>query len=213
MGGAEFIQKQVKEKLAQNFKCLKFKIGKNWDEELRILQNLRRKFSAEILEIRVDANGAFSPEKAEKILAQLADLQIHSIEQPIKQGNLDAMSRLCRETPTPIALDEELIGVNKSEEKKKLLEKIRPQFIILKPALAGGFSGSDEWISIAENLEIRWWITSALESNIGLNALAQYAFTKNCNIPQGLGTGALYENNFPASLELMGDLLFFKPQN
>ncbi|MGZ5210272.1 MAG: enolase C-terminal domain-like protein, partial [Kaistella sp.] len=141
---------------------------------------------------------------------ELYDLEIHSIEQPIRSGNREEMQKLCATTPTPIALDEELISVVDFSEKKQLLETIKPQYIILKPSLVGGISGSDEWISLAENLGIGWWITSALESNIGLNAIAQYTFTKNPKIPQGLGTGGLFTNNLETRLELSGDLLSIK---
>ena len=152
----------------------------------------------------------FSKEEAVMVLQQLAELEIHSIEQPIKAGHLNDMAELCAATPTPIALDEELIGITDLEEKKKLLEIIKPQYIILKPALVGGFAGSDEWISLAEAQHIGWWITSALESNIGLNAIAQYTFTKQNPMPQGLGTGALFVNNFESSLDLRNELLWFK---
>lgn len=209
MGTADFMQKQIEEKLAQNFTCIKLKIGVDWDSEREILKQIREKFPKEKLELRVDANGGFSFEEAKKVLAELAELGIHSIEQPIKAGNSEEMAILCRETPTPIALDEELIGVVDFNQKKKLLEEIRPQYIILKPSLIGGFSGADEWISLAKNLRIEWWITSALESNIGLNAIAQYTFTKKNPLPQGLGTGALFTNNFESSLKLENDLLTF----
>ena len=142
-------------------------------------------------------------------MQELADLKIHSIEQPIKAGNFEKMAKLCAHAPTPIALDEELIGVTEFNDKKKLLEAIKPQYIILKPSLVGGFSGSDEWISIAEDLGIDWWITSALESNIGLNAIAQYTFTKDTKKPQGLGTGGLFNNNFESALKLNKDQLSF----
>ena len=210
MGAVGYMEEQIQEKLEKGFHCIKLKIGVDWESEHIILQKLREKFSKNQLELRVDANGGFSKEEAVIVLQQLADLHIHSIEQPIKAGNWDDMAELCAKTPTPIALDEELIGVIDPEEKKKLLEKIQPQYIILKPALAGGFSGSDEWISLAENLNIGWWITSALESNIGLNAIAQYTFTKKNPMPQGLGTGALFVNNFESDLELRNELLWFK---
>lgn len=210
MGNSAFMQTQIEEKLEKGFDCIKLKIGVDWNSEKEILKKLRQKFPKEQLELRVDANGGFSFEEAKTVLQELSDLEIHSIEQPIKAGNIFEMSKLCAETPTPIALDEELIGVLNFEDKKQLLEKIKPQFIILKPALVGGFSGCDEWISLAEKLGIGWWITSALESNIGLNAIAQYTFTKNNKMPQGLGTGALFSNNFPSVLELKGDQLSFK---
>jgi o-succinylbenzoate synthase len=210
MGDIHYMEEQIREKLQLGFHCIKLKIGVDWKSEHRILQELRSKFSKDELELRVDANGGFSWEEAEIVLQQLADLHIHSIEQPIKAGNWDVMASLCAGTPTPIALDEELIGITDPLEKKKLLESIKPQYIILKPALAGGFSGSDEWISLAEEQNIGWWITSALESNIGLNAIAQYTYTKKNPMPQGLGTGSLFVNNFESNLELRNELLWFK---
>ena len=210
MGSIDYMEEQIRDKLDQGFHCIKLKIGVDWKSEQEILSKLRQKFSREILELRVDANGGFSKDEAKTVLQQLADLQIHSIEQPIKAGNAADMADLCTETPTPVALDEELIGITDFHEKKKLLEMIKPQYIILKPALVGGFAGSDEWISLAEEQNIGWWITSALESNIGLNAIAQYTFTKENPMPQGLGTGSLFVNNFESRLDLQGDLLKFK---
>ncbi|WP_347217110.1 o-succinylbenzoate synthase [Chryseobacterium sp.] len=210
MGDVGYMEEQIQDKLEKGFHCIKLKIGVDWKSEHIILQELRKKFSKDQLELRVDANGGFSKEEAVTVLQQLADLYIHSIEQPIKAGNWNDMAELCAHTPTPIALDEELIGITDSEEKKKLLETIKPQYIILKPALIGGFSGSDEWISLAEEQNIGWWITSALESNIGLNAIAQYTFTKKSPMPQGLGTGALFVNNFESNLDLRNELLWFK---
>lgn len=210
MGSVEFMQEQIQDKLSNGFSCIKLKIGTDWNSEREILQEIRKKFPADKIELRVDANCGFSFEEAPKVLQELADLQIHSIEQPIKAGNRSQMFELCKSTPIPIALDEELIGVNNFEDKKRLLEEIKPQYIILKPALVGGFKGSDEWIELAEHLEIGWWITSALESNIGLNAIAQYTFTKNSKMPQGLGTGSLFTNNFESALNLKGENLFFK---
>ncbi|RLJ33451.1 LOW QUALITY PROTEIN: o-succinylbenzoate synthase [Chryseobacterium sp. 7] len=210
MGDAGYMEEQIQEKLEKGFHCIKLKIGVDWKSEYVILQKLREKFSKDQLELRVDANGGFGKDEAAIVLQQLADLNIHSIEQPIKAGNWSDMAELCAQTPTPIALDEELIGIINPEKKKQLLETINPQYIILKPALVGGFSGSDEWISMAENQNIDWWITSALESNIGLNAIAQYTFTKKNPMPQGLGTGALFVNNFESDLELRNELLWFK---
>lgn len=212
MGNVDFMQTQIEEKLELGFDCIKLKIGVDWNSEKEILRKLREKFPKEQLELRVDANGGFTFEEAKIVLKELYELGIHSIEQPIKAGNLEEMKLLCATTPTPIALDEELIGVVDFEEKRKLLEKIKPQYIILKPALIGGFSGTDEWISLAENLGIGWWITSALESNIGLNAIAQYTFSKGNKMPQGLGTGGLFTNNFESNLQLEGDLLSMKIQ-
>lgn len=210
MGSIDYMEEQIRDKLNQGFHCIKLKIGVDWKSEHEILKTLRRTFSQEMLELRVDANGGFTGEEAETVLQQLADLKIHSIEQPVKAGNIDDMAALCKGTPTPIALDEELIGITDFHEKKKLLELIKPQYIILKPALVGGFAGSDEWIALAEEQNIGWWITSALESNIGLNAIAQYTFTKKSPMPQGLGTGALFVNNFETPLDLQGESLWFK---
>lgn len=209
MGDAAFMKTQIREKLNQKFSCLKLKIGVNWDEEHQILRDLRREFPSNHLEIRVDANGAFDFEKAKVVLNELAELEIHSIEQPIKAAQTQEMAELCKMTPTPIALDEELIGVVQFEDKKKLLETIQPQFIILKPSLVGGWKGSQEWIDLADSLQTGWWITSALESNIGLNAIAQWTFTLGNPIPQGLGTGGLFENNFYSRLQVREGKLFF----
>lgn len=210
MGSMDYMEEQIRDKLNQGFHCIKLKIGIDWKSEHDILKTLRQKFSQEMLELRVDANGGFTKDEAKAVLQQLADLEIHSIEQPIKAGNWADMAELCIGTPTPVALDEELIGITDFHEKKKLLETINPQYIILKPALIGGFAGSDEWISLAEEQNIGWWITSALESNIGLNAIAQYTFTKKSPMPQGLGTGALFVNNFETHLDLQGESLWFK---
>jgi o-succinylbenzoate synthase len=210
MGDIHYMEEQIQDKLEKGFHCIKLKIGVNWKSEYEILQKLRQKFSKEMLELRVDANGGFSKDEAIIVLQRLAELQIHSIEQPIKAGNWQDMAELCADTPTPIALDEELIGIVDLNEKIKLLETVKPQYIILKPSLIGGFSGSDEWISLAEERNIDWWITSALESNIGLNAIAQYTFTKKNPMPQGLGTGSLFVNNFKSDLDLRGELLYFK---
>ncbi|TDX86326.1 o-succinylbenzoate synthase [Epilithonimonas xixisoli] len=210
MGDTDYMQSQIEEKLESSFTCIKLKIGTDWDSEREILKSLRKKFPKDKIELRVDANGAFSPEQAKVVLEELAKLDIHSIEQPIQAGNWEAMAELCKNTPTPIALDEELIGILNVESKKDLLRKVEPQYIILKPSLIGGFSGSDEWISLAEKQNIGWWITSALESNIGLNAIAQYTYLKKNPMPQGLGTGSLFTNNFPSPLILKGENLWFE---
>lgn len=210
MGNAAFMQSQIEEKLKDHFTCIKLKIGVDWQSEKEVIKSIRNKFPKEQIELRVDANGAFSPEQAKLVLEELAELEIHSIEQPIQAGNWKAMAQLCKNTPTPIALDEELIGVLNIESKKELLKAIKPQYIILKPSLIGGFSGSDEWIDLAEKNNIDWWITSALESNIGLNAIAQYTYNKKNPMPQGLGTGGLFTNNFPSPLILKGENLWFK---
>ena len=209
MGTSDYMKEQLEEKLSKGFSCIKLKIGVDWNAEKQILKSLREQFPKDKIELRVDANGAFSPEQAKVVLQELAELHIHSIEQPIQAGNWKAMAELCHSTPTPIALDEELIGVLNYESKKTLIKEIKPQYIILKPALVGGFSGSDEWIQLAEQNNIGWWITSALESNIGLNAIAQYTYTKNNPMPQGLGTGGLFTNNFETNLHLEGERLWF----
>ena len=201
MGDEAFMQQQIEDKIQEKFTCIKMKIGAiNFDKEYAILKNLRAKFSKKVLEIRVDANGAFSPEEALSKLERLALLDLHSIEQPIKANQVSEMSNLCATTPLAIALDEELIGVKTKEARIALLKSIQPQYIILKPALVGGFQACREWISIAEKLNIGWWITSALESNIGLDAIAQYTAFKNTDMYQGLGTGKLFTNNTPSNL-------------
>lgn len=205
MGSIDFMQTQIKEKLKQGFRCLKLKIGVDWENEQKILKTLRKQFPKTELELRVDANGAFNDKNIWQVLEDLHLLEIHSIEQPIKVKNWDKMSEICKKTPIPIALDEELIGINHTLKRIELLDVIQPQYIILKPSLLGGFSICDEWISFAEKRNIGWWITSALESNIGLNAIAQYTYSKKTNIPQGLGTGGLFTNNIPSDLKLIKD--------
>lgn len=210
MGDKDFMKSQIKDKLKSGFSCIKMKIGAiNFDEELRLLKSIRKEFSSKEIELRVDANGAFSPNDAIEKLKRLSDLDLHSIEQPIKQGQIEEMAELCIRTPLPIALDEELIGVFSINDKKKVIETINPQYIILKPSLVGGFAGSKEWIKLAENKEIGWWITSALESNVGLNAIAQFTFTLQSKMPQGLGTGSLFTNNFKGPLEVKNGALHY----
>ncbi len=210
MGDKAFMQQQIKDKLAQGFTTIKMKIGAiDFETELALLQAIRKEFTAKDIVLRVDANGAFTPKEALEKLYKLAALKLHSIEQPIRQGQWQEMALLCEQSPLPIALDEELIGVFSSEHKVKCIETIRPQFIILKPSLVGGFTGSKEWISIAEKYQAGNWITSALESNVGLNAIAQWTYTLNNPLPQGLGTGSLFTNNFTSPLEVTnGSLLY-----
>lgn len=211
MGDEGFMKSQIEEKIAQGFKCVKLKIGAiDFEKELGLLRFIRQNFEEEVIEIRVDANGAFSENEALIKINQLSGFKIHSIEQPIQKNHTDMMSVLCKETPIPIALDEELIGVITLEEKRKLLEKIQPQYIILKPSFIGGFRGTEEWISLAESLGIGWWITSALESNIGLNAIAQFTYTLKNTMPQGLGTGGLYTNNFDCPLTVLDGKLWYR---
>ena len=213
MGEEHFMKLQIEDKLAQGFSCIKLKIGAiDFDKELNLLQFIRQNFDAKTIEIRVDANGAFSTNEALEKLNKLAQFELHSIEQPIKANQIEAMKLLCKKTPFPIALDEELIGVFGFENKQELLEKIQPQYIILKPSLIGGFKGTLEWITIAENLNIGWWITSALESNIGLNAITQFTFTLQNSLPQGLGTGGLYTNNFDCPLEIENGKIHYNPK-
>lgn len=200
MGEKEFMLSQIKEKLSDGFDCIKMKIGAiDFQQELDLLSYIRDRFSKEQITLRVDANGAFSPDDALKKLRQLAQYDLHSIEQPIAAGNWEAMKELCEDTPLPIALDEELIGV---KNKAELLDNILPQHIILKPTLLGGILETKEWIELAEERNIGWWMTSALESNIGLNAIAQLADSLEATVPQGLGTGKLYENNLHSPLEI-----------
>jgi o-succinylbenzoate synthase len=212
MGNKEFMLRQVEEKLDSGFTCLKLKIGAiDFDSEIDILRSIRKRFPAEQLEIRVDANGAFVAENALFILEELAKFQLHSIEQPIKAGQIDEMRRLCYNTPLPIALDEELIGISNRFEKEKLLDDIRPQYIILKPTLTGGIKASEEWILLAEEREIGWWVTSALESNIGLNVIAQWTATLGTSNFQGLGTGALFTNNVESPLYVSKGFIHYNP--
>jgi o-succinylbenzoate synthase len=213
MGEKDFMKNQIKEKLSIGFSCIKMKIGAiDFDTEIELLKSIRKEFSPNEIELRVDANGAFNPKDALEKLKILSELEIHSIEQPIKQGQVNDMSELCAKTPLPIALDEELIGVFSSEEKKKLLKTIKPQYIILKPSLIGGFAGSKEWINLADQTNCGWWITSALESNIGLNAIAQFTDTLQSDLPQGLGTGGLFTNNFDSPLEVKNGTLQYNPK-
>jgi len=210
MGDKEFMKRQIKEKLAAGFSCIKMKIGAiDFETEIDLLKSIRKEFSATEIELRVDANGGFTPKNALEKLKRLSELEIHSIEQPIKQGQFEEMAMLCEKTPLPIALDEELIGVFSIERKRKIIQTIQPQFIILKPSLVGGFKGSEEWIELANSHNIAWWITSALESNVGLNAIAQWTFTLNNTMPQGLGTGGLYTNNFDSPLEIQKGSLHY----
>ena len=208
MGDIDFMKKQIDKKIEEGYNCIKLKIGAlNFESEIELIQQIRLKYSKELLEIRVDANGGFEFNSVMEKLKKLANLGIHSIEQPIPAGNWEQMSLLCETSPIPIALDEELIGVS---DKYGLLEKIKPQYIILKPSLLGGFSASEQWILAAEKLKINWWITSALESNIGLNAIAQFTYCTKNKLPQGLGTGAIYKKNIGKGNCLIGDKFFFK---
>ncbi len=208
MGSKEEMSQQIAEKIEQGFKCIKLKIGAiDFETELALLKSIRDQYSESDIEIRVDANGAFTAHDALKKLEHLAKFKLHSIEQPIKQGQVEVMAKLCKVTPLAIALDEELIIHQRKDEKEILLKEIQPQYIILKPSLVGGWKASEEWIASAEKLNINWWITSALESNIGLNAIAQWTAELKTKTPQGLGTGGLYTNNFDSKLKIKGQIL------
>lgn len=201
MGSDEFMQEQIEHKLAAGFRCIKIKVGAiDFAEECRLVENIRKHYNPEQIEIRLDANGAFNESNVRERLRILLQYTIHSIEQPVKPQQYLLMHQLCAERIIPIALDEELIGTDDSEMRMKLLEMIRPQYIILKPSLLGGFASCDEWIDIADTLGINWWATSALEGNIGLNAIAQWAAAKGTDMVQGLGTGGLYVNNVKSPL-------------
>ena len=212
MGDEQFMKSQIRSKIDAGFICLKIKIGAiDFDTELSLIKAIRKEYDVETIELRVDANGAFSPLEAMEKLKRLSDFNLHSIEQPIRQGQHDAMAKLCAHAPLPIALDEELIGIHDVTKRGLLLQTINPQYIILKPTLVGGFSGSQSWIDLAEKQSVDWWITSALESNIGLNAIAQWTYQLNVNRPQGLGTGALYTNNIEAPLKIDNGRLIYAP--
>lgn len=214
MGNYDEMLQRMEEKLEKGFRCVKLKIGAiDFEQELDLVKRIRERFSFHEVELRLDANGAFPYEEALYKLELLSQYAIHSIEQPIRQGQWSFMAELCRESPLPIALDEELIGVNDPEMKTHMLNIIKPRYIILKPSLHGGMAGCREWIDAARELGVGSWITSALESNIGLNAIAQYAsivYGPQITMPQGLGTGQLFTDNIPMPLEIRGDMLFLK---
>lgn len=217
MGHYDLMKQRIKEKISAGFRCLKLKIGAiSFDDEISLLEQIRNRFPRETIELRVDANGAFQAgDDAMRKLDRLAQLDLHSIEQPIRAGQWEEMARLCRNTPLPIALDEELIPTSfdtyTTTYKEELLDAIRPQYIVLKPSLHGALSGCDEWIRLAEQRGMQWWATSALESNVGLNAIAHWVAQYRPDIPQGLGTGQIYENNIEGyPLELRGDEMWCK---
>lgn len=212
MGDFDVMIERIDEKVKNGFHCIKLKIGAiDWKKEIEMIEYIRKKYSENSLQIRVDANGAFTMDNALPRLKRLADLGVHSIEQPIPAGVPELMAFLCQVSPLKIALDESLIGVYGSEAMAELLDVVCPAFIILKPSLCGGFSGAEEWISLAEQRGIGWWVTSALESNVGLNALAQWTATLHTTIPQGLGTGGLFTNNLECPLRLDSDHLLYDP--
>lgn len=212
MGNLDLMMHRLEEKIKSGFKCIKIKIGAiSWQSELQLISSIRSKYSENEITIRVDANGGFEFLDCLPKLQEMADLGVHSIEQPIKPGNVERMAEICKISPVPVALDEELIGKGTLEERIETLEKIKPQYIILKPALCGGFSGATEWIDEAKKRGIGWWITSALESNIGLNAIAQFTASVEAKGPQGLGTGGVFTDNFVTPIYLEEDRLKFDP--
>ena len=209
MGNKDYMINQINSKISDGYSCLKLKIGAiDFNEELSIIKSVRERFSSEVLEIRVDANGAFKSENAINKLELLSKLKIHSIEQPIATNQWKELKEICDKTPLPIALDEELISIN--DKKEEFINYIKPQYLVLKPTLLGGFEKTNKWINIAENNNIGWWITSALESNIGLNAIAQFCGNYELKLPQGLGTGQLFSNNIESPLEIEGQELYFR---
>lgn len=213
MGDKSTMAERIRQKLDAGFKCVKLKIGGiSFEDEVDLLRFIRSRFGSAELELRLDANGAFAPEDALKKLDILSRFDIHSIEQPIRAEQIAEMSRIVASSPIPVALDEELIGFNDDEFKKTLLSEIKPHYIILKPSLCGGFAEAEKWISLAVDSGIGWWATSALESNVGLTAIARWLHKLDPVMPQGLGTGGLYVNNLPSPLNLVGDMLVYDPE-
>lgn len=212
MGDSNLMRERIATKLAEGFGCVKIKIGGiNFDDEVGLLRFIRQE--APGIQLRLDANGAFTPANALDRLNRLAEFDIHSLEQPIKAGQWTEMCNICQSSPIPIALDEELIGITTKARKEMMLDEIRPQFIVLKPTLTGGIESSEEWIRLAGERGCSWWVTSALESNIGLNAIAQWTATLDSKMAQGLGTGQLYDNNIPSPLTLHGERLSYSPED
>ena len=209
MGDMDFMMDQINKKVSSGFKCLKLKVGGlDFDRECDILSYIRRRYFRDDITIRLDANGAFKTDDVLYKIGELEKFRIHSIEQPIRPG-LEEMEELCRKSPIPVAFDEEMIGINNPDGKAELLKRLRPRFIVLKPTLHGGLSGCEEWIAAANAQGIGWWITSALESSIGLKAICQFTANYNPTIPQGLGTGAIYENNIPSPLLVQEGNIFW----
>lgn len=213
MGTKDEMLHRIDDKIKAGFTTIKLKIGAiDTESELDLVRHIRKVFPPEVLTIRLDANGGFTPDNALQKLSEFARYGIHSIEQPIKQKQWDAMAKICKESPIDVALDEELIGINTPEAMGEMLDAVKPRYIILKPSLVGGFSGSQEWMRQAAIRDIGGWITSALESNVGLNAIAQWTAMMGAKLPQGLGTGQLFTNNFDSPLEQVDDVLRFNPQ-
>lgn len=213
MGNAQQMLRRIDEKLEKGFRCVKLKIGGiDFDEELKLLAYIRNRFPSSRLELRLDANGAFNPNDALVKLEKLAGYSIHSIEQPVKPGQWREMAEICRLSPIPVALDEELIGCNDDAFMERLLDEVKPAYLILKPSLCGGFYGAERWIHYAESKGVGWWATSALESNVGLNAIAQWISCRPTTMPQGLGTGGLYVNNVESPIVQERDVLRYNPE-
>ncbi|MGQ1784101.1 MULTISPECIES: o-succinylbenzoate synthase [unclassified Saccharicrinis] len=203
MGETGYMKEQLAQKLEEGFNCIKIKVGAlDFRKEIELIQEIRKTYDAAQIEIRVDANGAFATDEAMGKLTELSELGIHSIEQPIKAGQWQTMAELCAGTPLPIALDEELIGIYNVLQKEEMISVIKPQYIILKPSLLGGFKASEEWVSLAEKYHVNWWATSALEGNVGLNAIAQWTAVQHNSMPQGLGTGRVFSNNINSPLQV-----------
>ena len=214
MGTPDFMKQQIRSKLDAGFRCIKMKIGAiDFETEFSLLKEIRKEFSSKEITLRVDANGAYSYATALENLKRLSDLQIHSVEQPIEAGKWDEMALLCEKSPVPVALDEELIGVFNQKELAQIAQLIHPAYFILKPSLHGGLAGCEKWIELANQHSIGWWVTSALESNIGLNAIAQWTFEQNVTTEQGLGTGQLFTNNLDSPLQIEGDRLWYQPSH
>lgn len=213
MGDQNFMMRQIEEKVKAGFGVLKMKVGAlDFEEEKGVLERIRSDYGSKELEIRLDANGAWSPREARSKMEKLSAYGIHSIEQPIAAGQIEEMAALCKDSSVPVALDEELIGIVDREAREELMESIKPDYIILKPGLLGGFSVAAEWIGLADKNKAGWWATSALESNIGLSAIAQWTASLGVSLPQGLGTGSLYKNNLSSPLEMEGDSLWYRPE-
>lgn len=213
MGSAAEMKQRIKEKITEGFTTIKMKIGGiDVEEELDILAAVRKEYGAADLTLRVDANGALDAQNVGRVLGRLAELHVHSIEQPVKPGRYELMAELCANSPVPIALDEDLIGQNTRDAKEDLLDELKPKYIVIKPSLAGGWNAAGEWIDLAKARGIGWWITSALESSIGLNAVAQWTATKGVTLPQGLGTGQVYRDNIRSPLYVEGGELRYRPE-
>lgn len=213
MGDKATMHERIRQQIDAGFSTIKMKIGAiGIEDELALLKSVRDEFGAKEITLRVDANGAFNNRNAMDVLQRLADLQVHSIEQPVPAGLYEVMAELCERSPVPIALDEDLIGLNTRDAKEDLLNHVKPKYIVIKPSLVGGWAAATEWIFLAKARNIGWWITSALESSIGLNAIAQWTATLGVTLPQGLGTGTVYANNITSPLHVEDGMLRYRPE-